>query len=392
MKILKLLIIILILLSMFSCEEMPTDFPPQPTQTLLSLTDFQGIETNGVCDLEYFSIGERDFLVVANARIDSLHNIDSKIYEWNGFTFSLYQSIGTNAAHDWEYFSIEGYHYLAIANFYDDSLYTIDSDIYRWDADTELFVPFQAIATNGAFSWKYFSIEDNHYLVVANYNNGSTQILDSVIYRWNGVSFVSYQTIGTSGAYDWEYFTIDGSVFLAVSNYKNDSTCNIDSVIYKWNTGTSFFEEYQSIETNGASDWEYFSMNGDHYIAIANFYSDSIHNINSRIYKWNTNTESFSLYQALPTNGAREWEYFEVGENHFLMVANSFNDISFNIPSTIYIWNANQQQFTINQTLATIGAFDLHYFTLDDEFFLAVGNRYDGTTYNINSRIYKITF
>jgi hypothetical protein len=35
------------------------------------------------------------------------------------------------------------------------------------------FHEFQAIPTHGAFDWESFTIGTNHYLAVANYNNGS---------------------------------------------------------------------------------------------------------------------------------------------------------------------------------------------------------------------------
>jgi hypothetical protein len=39
----------------------------------------------------------------------------------------------------------------------------------------------------------------------------------------------------TNAAVDWEYFTIDNDHFLAIANATNDLTHNIGSVIYKIN-------------------------------------------------------------------------------------------------------------------------------------------------------------
>ena len=44
-----------------------------------------------------------------------------------------------------------------------------------------------------------------------------------------------YQEIPTSGAFDFEEFTINEEHYLAVANYYNGSSFNIASVIYKWN-------------------------------------------------------------------------------------------------------------------------------------------------------------
>lgn len=121
--------------------------------------------------------------------------------------------------------------------------------------------------------------------------------------------FELYQEIPTIGALDWESFTINGEAYLAVANFHNDSTHNVDSKIYKWD-GTSFIE-FQSIPTNGAREWKSFEINGETYLVIANYYDGSSRNINSKIYKWNG--ISFVDFQEIPTAGAIDWEYFERG-------------------------------------------------------------------------------
>ena len=55
------------------------------------------------------------------------------------------------------------------------------------------------------------------------------------------------QSIATNGAFDWEHFTIGSDTYLAVANFRNGSTYNLNSKIYKWN-GSSF-AEVQSIAT-----------------------------------------------------------------------------------------------------------------------------------------------
>ncbi|OAD20758.1 EPTP domain protein, partial [Candidatus Thiomargarita nelsonii] len=67
------------------------------------------------------------------------------------------------------------------------------------------------------------------------------------------------------------------------------------------------FEEFQSIPTQGALDWEYFTIGSDHYLAVANHHNDSTYNINSTLYRWHG--ASFVEYQSIPTQGARDWEF-----------------------------------------------------------------------------------
>jgi hypothetical protein len=176
----------------------------------------------------------------------------------------------------------------------------------KGSSSTLNFHEFQSIPTNGADEWEFFTIGENHYLALANWQNDSTYNLDSKIYQWNGTSFSEFQSIPTNGARDWEFFTIGSQYYLAVANSYNDSTVNIDSKIYQWNG--SRFVEFQSIPTNNALDWEFFTIGSSYYLAIANFYNDSTTNIESKIYQWNGTL--FSEIQTIPTSGAHYWEFF----------------------------------------------------------------------------------
>ena len=104
----------------------------------------------------------------------------------------------------------------------------------------------------------------DYYLAVANTYIGQTSDfnINSKLYRWNGASFVEFQSIPTDGANDWEFFTIGSDHYLAVAN-----TYNYNSKLYRWN-GASFVE-FQSIPTNSAAnDWEFFTIGSDSAIPV----------------------------------------------------------------------------------------------------------------------------
>ena len=290
-------------------------------------------------------------------------------------------NISTNYATDWEHFMIGTDHYLAVANFYNGTTYNIDSKIYKWNGSQ--FVEFQSIATHGAFNWKYFIIGTDHYLAVANYQNDISYNIDSKIYKWNGTQFVEFQSIATHGAEDWEYFMIGTDYYLVVANYLNKN-----SDIYKWNDNK--FVEFQSILTDSASDWKHFMINSDHYLIVANDHNDKTHNIDSKIYKWDSNIDKFVLFQLIPTNGALDWEHFVIDNDHYLVVANCYNDLTVNKNSKIYKWNINTNKFDLFQSIPINGAFDWKYFVINNDHYLAVANYYNDLTGNINSYIYKI--
>ena len=324
------------------------------------------------------------------------YTTDSKIYKWNGYTFSPHQDIPTTGAVDWKYFTIDGDHYLVVANCYTGSSHTANSIIYKWDTVSELFIAYEdPIVTHGAQDWEYFSIDDAHYLVVANYINGSYDI-NSVIYKWNGVAFEPHQSILTHGAHDWEYFTIGEDPYIAVANrYHGTEGYNTNSYIYKWNSDNEEFdlsEHIRSIQTNGATDWEFFTINGESYLAVANSYSGSTHNIKSRIYKWDDYENEFNPIPPVDTQGAYDWEYLSIADNHYLVVANYHNDASTIIDSVLYKWDQDGDSFAVDQTIPTVGALDWEYFTIGTEHFLAVANYHDDTTHDVNSVVYKISF
>ena len=84
--------------------------------------------------------------------------------------------------------------------------------------------------------------------------------------------FEKYQDLPTRGAVAEEHFTINRSLFLAFANYKSDTAekYNTDSFIYKFNDLTGKFFLYQTIGTRGGHDVEYFTISGEHYLAVAN--------------------------------------------------------------------------------------------------------------------------
>ncbi|OQY48908.1 MAG: hypothetical protein B6242_01155 [Anaerolineaceae bacterium 4572_78] len=194
-----------------------------------------------------------------------------------------------------------------------------------------------------------------------------------------------FQSIPTSGAKDWEFFTIDNVSYLAVANRGELYTTSVDSKIYQWN-GSSFVE-YQSILTYNAWDWEFFTIGSDDYLAVANNNDNSNWNIDSKIYKWNGN--SFEEFQSIPTIGGNDWEFFTIDSDDYLAMANYCDGTNTDrdVYSKIYKWNGTN--FVEYQSILTTGAQDVEYFVIDNTQYLVVGNYFNGSTRNINSKIYR---
>ena len=105
--------------------------------------------------------------------------------------FTLYQTLRTRGACGVEYFSI------AVAHHWDGT-HQLDSVVFQWNG--QRFVVFQKLPTKGAAHFKFFTLNSEKYLTVANYHDGSTYSTKSVIYKWNGVKFNKFQEIATEGA------------------------------------------------------------------------------------------------------------------------------------------------------------------------------------------------
>ena len=134
---------------------------------------------------------------------------------------------------------------------------------------------------------------------------------------------------------------------------------------------------------------EHFTINGSLFLAFANYQSDTAerYNTDSFIYKFNDLTGKFFLYQNIATNAATDVEYFTISGEYYLAVANAHNGTTWRINSVIYLWNGTL--FVAFQNFATKGAISFHFFKIANEPFLTVSNSKDDVTHSINSTIYK---
>ena len=194
----------------------------------------------------------------------------------------------------------------------------------------------------------------------------------------------SYQTLQTSGTFNIEYFTISNEHFLAVANHYADGTRLKYSIIYKWNG--KLFVVVQRIPTKGASQFTFFTINGNKYIAVTNYNDDSTYSIKSVIYKWSGN--QFNKFQEIATEGARGCEAFIINNNTFIAFANYHNSQKKNsVLSTVFKWSGGH--FVKLQSLQTYGAWDVKSFQINGHTFLAFANYYSGSKYNTVSYIFK---
>ena len=169
-----------------------------------------------------------------------------------------------------------------------------------------------------------------------------------------------------------EHFTINGSLFLAFANHLSDTAerYNTDSFIYKFNDLTGKFFLYQTIATNAVADVEYFTISGEHYLAVANAHNGTTRRINSVIYLWNGTL--FVAFQNFATKGAISFHFFKIANEPFLTVSNTKDDVTYSINSTIYKWKNNM--FEKFQEIATEGCRASSAFVINNESYIAFAN------------------
>ncbi|XP_070188446.1 thrombospondin-type laminin G domain and EAR repeat-containing protein-like [Littorina saxatilis] len=313
------------------------------------LVPHQQIDTGAESlDVEIFDIpGEGRFAAFANAAAVSGSPSASAVFKWVDGKFEIYQRLETKSAQSWEFFEIRNQFFLAVANYGTSTMEPTNSTVYKWRKRRKKFKPYQQIATWTARDMEHFAIEDDHYLAVANHAEGDKNLIDSVIYKWDDDEreFGEHQRIMTVGAYDWTHFSVDGFHFLVVANAFNGLSTLIDSAVYFFQDGQ--FVKFQTMETNGATDWEFFKMGKEAFLVVANAYNYGPQNYqdidsyatNSTIYRLNIAKRVFEKYQSFPTFSAIDWEYMQIGSDHYLIVSNAQNGGNGDhLKSVIYRW------------------------------------------------------
>ncbi|XP_068734362.1 thrombospondin-type laminin G domain and EAR repeat-containing protein-like [Montipora capricornis] len=166
---------------------------------------------------------------------------------------------------------------------------------------------------------------------------------------------------------------------------KSDEPSNCSNCTGKLNN----FKKYQDLPTQSAQNVEMFTIDGSLFIAFAQ-YDDSNRDYkvsSSSIYKLNESAGNFILHQTIDTIGAWDIEYFMIADKHYIAIANRRDGNTYNLDSSVFQWNGHS--FELWQNISTSGASSLNFFKIHSELFLVVTNFFDGISKSINSSIYK---
>ena len=216
---------------------------------------------------------------------------------------------------------------------------------------------------------EHFTINGSLFLAFANFVSDTAEKYntDSFIYKFNDLTgkFFLYQTIGTHGGHDVEYFTISGEHYLAVANVENENTFRLNSVIYLWN-GT-LFVAFQNLTTKGGASFNFFTIAKEPFLTACNLFDDVTKSINSTIYKWKNNM--FEKFQEIATEACRASATFVINNESYIAFANELAWVS----SVVY--KRAGMHFLKLQNLQKHRAMDIKSFYINDDVFLAIASQ-----------------
>ena len=216
---------------------------------------------------------------------------------------------------------------------------------------------------------EHFTINGSLFLAFANFESHTAEKhnTDSFIYKFNDLTgkFFLYQTIGTHGGHDVEYFTISGEHYLAVANNFDGITYRLNSVIYLWN-GTLFLS-FQNITTISGASFNFFTIAKELFLTVSNLDYDVTKSINSTIYKWKNNM--FEKFQEIATEGCRASAAFVINNESYITFANEVTS------ATSVVYKRVGIHFVELQNLQKHRAMDIKSFYINDDVFLAIASQ-----------------
>jgi len=331
-------------------------------------------------------------------------NINSFIY-WgsaSGFSSSNKTELPTHAA---TYNSVadlngDGFLDIVFSNHFDGTTVNINSFVYWGSASGFSDNNKTELPTHRAYGNSVADLNGDGFLdiVFSNYSDGTSSNINSVIY-WGsatGFSIDNKTELPTHHANGNSVADLNGDGFLDIvfSNAYDGTTTDINSYIY-WGSASGFSNGNKTeLPTHHAAGNSVTDLNGDGFLDIifSNVIEGASVNINSVIYWGSASGFSIDNKTELPTHHANGNSVADLNGDGFLDIvfSNTSDGTSVNTNSVIY-WGSASGFSSGNKTeLPTHYALGNSVADLNGDGFLDIvfSNRYDGTSYNINSYIY----
>ena len=98
----------------------------------------------------------------------------------------------------------------------------------------------------------------------------------------------------------------------------------------------------------------------------------------------------FKLLQTMKTSHGSAVTTFMINDELFLTNTNIRDTSGSEGRAKLSVYLLQQNNLVINQTIDTHSESDVEHFTIHGEHFLAVANRYDGSSYSVDSVVYRL--
>lgn len=245
----------------------------------------------------------------------------------------------------------------------------------------QLLNPIQYFNTTGARELTPFTLNDEHYLAVAqlaadipntsaNMNGGDADV-DVVILKKINEKYVEHQRIPGHGNEGATFFTMGKDSFLAIASIQSGPHAPFNqhtySMLYRWDG--HYFYPIQQFYTYAAKQWYYFTLGERHFLAVANGVitpnaRKPEQKNNSMIYEWNG--KQFTPFQTIPSSWGSSFKFFTIESTPYLAFADNIKQ------SSLYRWDG--KQFIVHQQFKGDGGRAFEFFSIESKYYLAYAN------------------
>ena len=276
---------------------------------------YQTINTTDGADMEYFTIADTHYLAVVNFESGSTRQLKLVIYQWNGQFFVFFQNITSefgNGKIDLNFMKIGTEPFLTIVNVFYYEEYWVGLEAFKWiNNQFHRTATVSAIRTHVLYAPSTgFGIKNETFLVIAAGNH-------LYVFKWVRGGFHLFSPVRpiqkTYGARDVKSFKMNGQIFLAIANFEDGTKPNI----LKWDGNE--FVLYQSLFTTKAIALHPFVMYGETFLGVVDDYGKSFvyRAIGSRFFK----------FQEISTQWAHGMTSFVHGGHTYLVVAETISTV-----------------------------------------------------------------
>lgn len=238
-------------------------------------------------------------------------------------------------------------------------------------------VEIQQLPTTGGFGIDHSGINGDIYLGISNRREGDDFSVDSEVFKWDGSLFNYFQSIATVTGSDMEFFELNGERYLAVANASGGF-----SKLYQWNG--SQFVPVQDLRS-GLNALKHIEFNGQHFL-----FGSGDSTLTPVAYRWNG-----SLFQAIQSGDllnigfTEHVDAFQIGTTLYAVfgVTTTSTSSSPHTNSRILQWTGSR--FVHTQTIPTVRAQGVEAFEMNGETYLAIANHGPINDNQADSTIYK---